>query len=226
VSSNLLLIDRELAGNLHGVSEQPGIPQFEKGVGLIVGDQGVYASGNVGHRLRLRWAGFGLAVPPLTRTSVDEADLGRSATLSVGARHIGPNVTFTGVTTDSRQIKVAELFVALRGERFDGHAFVEAALSAGAAAAMVEEAEPAQRVNAPLLLVRDTRRALGRLAAFWRSQFTLPLVAVTGSNGKTTVKEMTAAILERSGNTLTIFRRIDGRWLLARDANLLIQTNA
>ena len=93
----------------------------------------------------------------------------QTAAQALGARHTGPNVTFTGVTTDSRQIKAAELFVALRGERFDGHAFVEAALSAGAAAAMVEEAEPAQRVNAPLLLVRDTRQALGRLAAFWRA---------------------------------------------------------
>jgi UDP-N-acetylmuramoyl-tripeptide--D-alanyl-D-alanine ligase len=119
----------------------------------------------------------------------------QTAAQALGARHTGPNVTFTGVTTDSRQIKAAELFVALRGERFDGHAFVDAALNAGAAAAMVEEAEPAQRVNAPLLLVRDTRQALGRLAAFWRAQFTLTLVAVTGSNGKTTVKEMIAAVL-------------------------------
>jgi UDP-N-acetylmuramoyl-tripeptide--D-alanyl-D-alanine ligase len=119
----------------------------------------------------------------------------RTAAQALGARHTGPNVSFTGVTTDSRQIQAGELFVALRGERFDGHAFVEAALSAGAAAAMVEEAAPAQRATAPLILVRDTRQALGRLAAFWRAQFTLPLIAVTGSNGKTTVKEMIAAVL-------------------------------
>jgi UDP-N-acetylmuramoyl-tripeptide--D-alanyl-D-alanine ligase len=117
-----------------------------------------------------------------------------SAARAIGGARVGPNATFNGVTTDSRQIKPADLFVALRGERFDGHAFVDAALSSGAAAGLVESAAP-KAGNAPLILVRDTRAALGRLAAFWRTQFTLPLVAVTGSNGKTTVKEMLAAML-------------------------------
>jgi UDP-N-acetylmuramoyl-tripeptide--D-alanyl-D-alanine ligase len=119
----------------------------------------------------------------------------RTAAQALGAKQSGPNATFTGVTTDSRQIQEGELFVALRGERFDGHAFVDTALTAGAAAAMVEEAEPVERANASLILVRDTRQALGRLAGVWRGRFTMPLVAVTGSNGKTTVKDMLAAVL-------------------------------
>ncbi|MDR2925032.1 MAG: UDP-N-acetylmuramoyl-tripeptide--D-alanyl-D-alanine ligase [Azoarcus sp.] len=101
------------------------------------------------------------------------------------------------VGTDSRAIASGQLFVALRGERFDGHDFVEAALVAGAAAVMVDtrwEAEHAQS-NAARLVVEDTRLALGALAAAWRRRFNIPLIGVTGSNGKTTVKEMCASIL-------------------------------
>jgi UDP-N-acetylmuramoyl-tripeptide--D-alanyl-D-alanine ligase len=121
-------------------------------------------------------------------------DLDTAAQVLGGIRS-GPNVTFTGVTTDSRQSQPGELFVALHGERFDGHAFTDAALSAGTAAALVDEARPLAHTNAPLILVRDTRQALGALAVFWRSRFVIPLVAVTGSNGKTTVKDMLAAAL-------------------------------
>src|SRR5262249_14739042 len=89
------------------------------------------------------------------------------------------------------------LFVALRGERFDGHRFLEAARGRGAAAAMVDEESRSTPEGArlPLLVVGDTRVSLGRLAAKWRERFDMPLVAVTGSNGQTTVKEMIAAIL-------------------------------
>ena len=117
--------------------------------------------------------------------------------------------SFVGVCTDSRSIGAGELFIALRGENFDGHDYVVAALEAGAAAALVEAkwvAEFARRAKQraptealggplPLLVVADTRLALGGLAAYWRGRFELPLIAVTGSNGKTTVKEMCAAIL-------------------------------
>lgn len=101
------------------------------------------------------------------------------------------------VGTDSRVIVPGQLFVALRGERFDGHGFAEAALAAGAAAVMVDarwEAEHAQS-NAARLVVEDTRLALGALAAGWRQRFDIPLIGITGSNGKTTVKEMCASIL-------------------------------
>ena len=102
---------------------------------------------------------------------------------------------FSGVSTDSRAIASGELFVALRGERFDGHAFVPEVLAKGAAAALVERDWNPAAVGLPLLRVDDTRLALGRLAAHWRRQFVLPVIGITGSNGKTTVKEMCAAIL-------------------------------
>jgi UDP-N-acetylmuramoyl-tripeptide--D-alanyl-D-alanine ligase len=108
----------------------------------------------------------------------------------------GGDARFDAVNTDSRSIKRGDLFVALRGERFDGHRFIAQAAAAGAAAAMVEEKQTA--AGLPLLIVKNTRHALGRLAAYWRSKFTMPLVALTGSSGKTTVKEMLAGILRES----------------------------
>jgi UDP-N-acetylmuramoyl-tripeptide--D-alanyl-D-alanine ligase len=101
--------------------------------------------------------------------------------------------SLTGVSTDTRAIARGELFVAIRGERFDANAFAAQAMAAGAGAVMVERWP--QGLRAPGLIVRDTRHALGELAAGWRRRFTLPVIAVTGSNGKTTVKEMIAAIL-------------------------------
>ena len=113
-----------------------------------------------------------------------------------GGRATGGNPVFTGVSTDTRSLRVGELFVALRGERFDGHAFLEQAKAAGAVAAMVDSG---YRSAAPLptLTVDDTKLALGKLARAWRASFAPVLIAVTGSNGKTTVKEMLAAILVR-----------------------------
>ena len=105
---------------------------------------------------------------------------------------VGEDVTFHAVSTDSRTVQAGDLFVALRGERFDGHAYVAECLQRGAAAALVSQ--PVAGAGSQLV-VADTRVALGQLAAYWRSQFAIPLVAVTGSNGKTTVKEMLAAIL-------------------------------
>ncbi len=117
---------------------------------------------------------------------------GRVVNLPAGA-------AFDGVTTDSRALRTGELFIALRGEHFDGHEFVLGALQQGAAAAMVDSAWLAKHAEAagslPLLVVADCRLALGDLAAGWRGRFELPLIAITGSNGKTTVKEMCAAIL-------------------------------
>ena len=117
------------------------------------------------------------------------------AAAALDAERSGEDVTFTSVSTDSRTLKPGALFVALRGTRFDGHAFLEAARQAGAVAAMVDEKFPASRAPLPLVRVPDTRLGLGRLAAYWRRRYDIPLVAVTGSNGKTTVKEMIAAIL-------------------------------
>lgn len=100
-----------------------------------------------------------------------------------------------GLTTDTRAITQGQLFVALAGERFDAHDFLAAAVQAGAAGLLVSD-EQRLPAGVPAVLVADTRLALGQLAAAWRAQFTLPLIAVTGSNGKTTTKEMIASILE------------------------------
>ncbi len=121
---------------------------------------------------------------------------------AVGGRALGadPEATFTGVSTDSRTIKPGELFVALRGEHFDGHAFGPAARAAGAAGAMVQTglAEVQDWPEGFVQIeVADTLRALGDLARQVRNEFTGPLAAVTGSNGKTTTKEMLAQILAR-----------------------------
>ena len=114
----------------------------------------------------------------------------------LGAKVNGADVRFTGVSTDTRTLAKGDLFVALRGERFDAAAFLEQARAGGAVAAMVQ-AGTADVANAPLptIVVDDTRLALGRLAGHWRRRFELKLVAVTGSSGKTSVKEMLAAIL-------------------------------
>jgi UDP-N-acetylmuramoyl-tripeptide--D-alanyl-D-alanine ligase len=97
------------------------------------------------------------------------------------------------VSTDSRKIQPGDLFIALRGEKFDGGAFAAQALQQGAAGVVLDRAQAPEIASA--IRVDDTRLALGRLAAAWRQRFAVPLVAITGSNGKTTVKEMLAAIL-------------------------------
>jgi UDP-N-acetylmuramoyl-tripeptide--D-alanyl-D-alanine ligase len=115
------------------------------------------------------------------------------------AKMIGQDVTFNGVSTDSRNIIPGSLFIALRGPNHDGHQHVAAAAAAGAVAALVEH--PVECVI-PQMIVADSRLALGHLAAAWRRELATPLVAVTGSNGKTTVKEMCAAILGVAGETM------------------------
>lgn len=101
------------------------------------------------------------------------------------------------VHTDSRSLRAGDLFVALRGERFDGHQFIAQAKAQGAVAVLCEPSGEAEAMaqGLPALVVPDARLALGELAAGWRAQFDLPLIAVTGSNGKTTVTQMIASIL-------------------------------
>ena len=122
----------------------------------------------------------------------------REAAASLGAVIVNADtnseVVLAGVSTDSRSIGPGELFVALRGESFDGHDYVEAALGRGAAAALVSR-EVGTSSSLPKIIVGDTLIALGQLAKNWRSRFTIPMIALTGSNGKTTVKEMLRAIL-------------------------------
>ena len=134
----------------------------------------------------------------------------------LGGTLLGKDVGFATVSSDSRSINAGDLFVALQGPNFDGSAFVNGAAQAGAVAAMINQRTEAGVLRTeqqkgfpqslshqssvlspqlPLLLVEDTRLALGKLAAHWRQQFDIPLIAITGSNGKTTVKEMLASIL-------------------------------
>jgi len=121
------------------------------------------------------------------------------AAVMAGGRLEGADVTCTGVSIDSRTLQSGALYVALHGQNFDGHDFVDAAQRQGAAAAMVQR--PVTH-SLPVIHVDDTRLALGRLAAAWRARRDIPVVAVTGSNGKTTVKEMIAAILAQRGEVL------------------------
>jgi len=115
------------------------------------------------------------------------------AAAAIQGQVLGQDVVFTGVSTDSRSLQAGDLFVALRGEKFDGHAYAQECLDKGAAAVMLDE--KASTDVSPALQVADTRLGLGQLAAHWRSKFNIPFAAITGSNGKTTVKEMLASIL-------------------------------
>ena len=117
------------------------------------------------------------------------------AAQALGAQYSGDDAEFDAVCTDSRALKRGDLFVALKGERFDAHAFLAQAAAAGAAGALVEQASD---LDLPQIVVDDTTRALGQLGNYWRRQFDIPLIAVTGSNGKTTVKEMLASILREA----------------------------
>ena len=121
------------------------------------------------------------------------------AAKALGAELHGEDVAFAAVNTDTRTLQQGDLFVALCGENFDGHAFVAEAAARGAVAALISAPVDAAL---PTLRVADTRLALGQLGAAWRARFAIPLVAVTGSNGKTTTKEMLAAILAQRGPVL------------------------
>ena len=123
----------------------------------------------------------------------------RDAAQAVGGRLIGEDRPYGAVSTDSRTLAPGSLFVALRGPNFDGGEFVAAAAARGAIGALVDRPV----ANAlPQVLVPDALRALQQLANRWRAEFTLPIVAVGGSNGKTTAKDMTAAILSRMGTCM------------------------
>ncbi len=115
-------------------------------------------------------------------------------------RVVGADATFTGVSIDSRAIAAGQLFVALAGPRFDGHEYLAEVQAKGAVAALVEREVPG--VDLPQLVVADSRLALGRLGALNRAAFDKPVAAITGSSGKTTVKEMLACILRTRGPVL------------------------
>ncbi|MBA4312295.1 MAG: UDP-N-acetylmuramoyl-tripeptide--D-alanyl-D-alanine ligase [Chlorobiaceae bacterium] len=112
--------------------------------------------------------------------------------------------TFKGVSTDSRTLKSGELFFALRGEKFDGHHFIVDAFNAGAACAVVDTfADRREYLNKPVLVVKDSIKSFGSLASLYRKKFQIPFIAIAGSNGKTTTKEMIARILGTKYNVLS-----------------------
>jgi UDP-N-acetylmuramoyl-tripeptide--D-alanyl-D-alanine ligase len=124
--------------------------------------------------------------------------LSEVARRAAGSLH-GADTLIHAVSTDTRRLGAGDLFVALRGERYDGHDYLDRAAAAGAAGALVSRLSAAAL---PQVQVDDTLRALQRLAADWRAGLDLPLVAVTGSNGKTTVKQMLSAVLAGQGPVL------------------------
>jgi UDP-N-acetylmuramoyl-tripeptide--D-alanyl-D-alanine ligase len=155
--------------------------------------------------------------------------LREAAALIHGATVLGDDsVTFERVSTDSRSAGPGDLFVAIKGDRFDAHDFLPDVASRNVTAALVTRTPHDWHV--PALRVADTRVALGALARGWRRKFSMPLVAVTGSNGKTTVKEMIASIfaaavgadsrLLATSTTISVCRsrcsvcnpRINSRW--------------
>ena len=118
-------------------------------------------------------------------------------TTALSGQQVGADATFTGVSIDSRSVSTGQLFVALAGPRFDGHDYLADVKAKGAVAALVER--EVAGVDLPQLLVKDCRVALGQLGALNRAAFDKPVVAITGSSGKTTVKEMLASILRTRG---------------------------
>jgi len=141
------------------------------------------------------------------------------AARAIPAQLQGEDRAFETVSTDTRALVPNALFVALKGGRFDGHDFLALAAEKGAAGALVQDSGVGNRESGealPLLMVKDTRLALGALAAHWRSKFSMPLVALTGSNGKTTVKEMLASILREAVGADSRFPIPDSRVLATR----------
>jgi len=118
---------------------------------------------------------------------------------ALNATILGPDVKFTGCSTDTRHLKPNAIYVALKGENFDGHDFVKDAQAKRASSLIVEHPVSC---DLPTLLVANTRKALGDLANYWRKRFNLTLVAITGSNGKTTTKEMVKNIFTNGGDVL------------------------
>ncbi len=119
--------------------------------------------------------------------------------MALDARLLGEDGVFDGVATDTRRLQPGQLFVALQGPNFDGHDYIAAAAARGAVAVLVAHE---MKTELPQIVVAEPHAALGELAALWRARFDIPVIAITGSNGKTTVKEMLAAILGQNREVL------------------------
>ncbi len=144
-------------------------------------------------------------MPPFTVQDIVRASQGALVAGDLG-------VPVTGVSVDSRALGVGEAFFAIRGNRLDGHAFLAEAASRGAACLVVHTLHDDVPANVPLVLVEDTTRALGMLAAYHRARFSIPVVAVTGSNGKTTTKELIAGVLGMRWQVLKPSGSFNNQW--------------
>ena len=125
-----------------------------------------------------------------------------AAACNATLRAARPETPVHRISTDTRSLQPGDLFVAISGDRFDGHQYVEAAIQRGAVAAVVSDRHADRYRGLPLVVTTDPRRALGRMASRYRSQFRIPVAAIAGSNGKTSTKEILAAILGECFETL------------------------
>ena len=148
------------------------------------------------------------AAPGRIRSTVEDVVRGTEGALVVG--DLG--VPVSGVSIDSRTLEVGEVFFAIRGHRLDGHRFLQDAVARGAACVVVDAVSDDLPASAAVVLVDDTTRALGRFAAYHRSRFNVPVAAVTGSNGKTTTKEMMATVLGALGPVLKPEQSFNNQW--------------
>jgi UDP-N-acetylmuramoyl-tripeptide--D-alanyl-D-alanine ligase len=159
-------------------------------------------------RLRRACPGHEKAPDISSKTSMGRTMDSRSvrfvAEACAGGQFCGPpDTVVTRVCSDSRQAQAGDLFFALKGDRFDGHDFIADVTTRGVAAVVVERGRlPAIQPRSAVITVDNPRQALGRLAARYRADFQLPVIAVGGSNGKTTTKELVAAVLRQKLNTL------------------------
>jgi UDP-N-acetylmuramoyl-tripeptide--D-alanyl-D-alanine ligase len=144
-------------------------------------------------------------LPPFTVQDIVRATQGALVAGDLG-------IPVTGVSIDSRSLGVGEAFFAIVGHRLDGHAFLAEAAARGAACLIVHTLPDEVPANVPLVLVEETTRALGALAAWHRGRFAIPVVAVTGSNGKTTTKELTAGVLATRWEVLRPERSFNNQW--------------
>ncbi len=133
----------------------------------------------------------------------------RQVVQTLRAEFTGKDANFNGVSIDTRTLKKGNLYFAIVGAVLDGHDFIEAAKQAGAVAVVVQRKV---KLNLPQIIVADTTLALGILAHYWRMQFTIPIVGITGSCGKTTTTQMTGAILKQLGKTLIPEGNRNNQW--------------
>jgi UDP-N-acetylmuramoyl-tripeptide--D-alanyl-D-alanine ligase len=147
-------------------------------------------------------------VSPAPRFTVQ--DIVRASQGALVAGDLG--IPVTGVSIDSRTLAVGEAFFAIRGHRLDGHAFLPEAAARGAACLVVQALPDEVPANVPLVLVEETTQALGRLGAWHRGRFAIPVIAVTGSNGKTTTKELAAGVLATRWNVLRPEKSFNNQW--------------